>query len=97
MTRCPDDPVPLTAADYNDVAGFLEAQANLVKDSSNCGGRRRVNSVVPGLATGPEPVMVAEPGWISGTEQHARGRGSAITSGQGWVQGRGRGKRSYPL
>ena len=92
-----DDPVPLTAADYNDVAGFLEAQANLVKDSSNCGGRRRVNSVVPGLATGPEPVMVAEPGWISGTEQHARGRGSAITSGQGWVQGRGRGKRSYPL
>ena len=60
-----DDPIHLTAAASNDVAGVLEAQANLAADGPNPSGRRRVNSVVPGPATGSEPVMVAMPGWIS--------------------------------
>ena len=92
-----DDPVHLTAAAYNDVAGVIEAQANLAADGPTPSGRRRVNSVVPGPATGPEPVMVSEPAWISATERYPRGRGSAASCGQRWNRGRGRGKQFYPF
>ena len=92
-----DDPVHLTAAAYRDIARVLEAQANLATEGQTPCSRRRVNSVVPGPATGPEPVMVSEPGWISGTERYPRGRGSAASSGQRWNRGRGHGKRSYPF
>ena len=63
-----DDPVHLTAAAYRDIAGVLEAQANLATEGQFPCSRMRVNSVVPGPTSGPEQVTVAELGWISGTE-----------------------------
>ena len=43
-----DDPVHLTATAYKDIAGVLEAQANLAAEGQSTTIRRRVNSVVPG-------------------------------------------------
>ena len=92
-----DDPVHLTAAAYRDIAGVLEAQANLATEGQFPCSRMKVNSVVPGPTSSPEQVMVAEPSWISGTEQPIRGRGAAALSGQRWNRGRSCGKRFYPF
>ena len=51
-----DDPVHLTAAAYMDMAGVLEAQSNLATEGQTPCSRRRVNSMVPGPASGPEQV-----------------------------------------
>ena len=43
-----DNPVHLTATAYKDIAGVLEAQANLATEGQTTASRRRVNSIVPG-------------------------------------------------